>query len=225
VAPPLDRHARSPRRVPLRRPGKTGGKRDENRKQKTAALCGAALRLFLERGVESVTIDEIVGDAGVSKGSFYRYFDDKTDLVDAILEPVVNRLRSAFGAFQLQLASAGVGPALNGLYGSIAASLAMTFVEHPDVVRLYLQESRGPDVGARSPIRQLADEVMDMTVTATEVAIDHGFLRPFDPRVTASAVVGGIERLLFESLSGHDMGDPAAVTESVISLVLDGHRK
>ena len=63
-----------PLHVPETRPGQAGGKRDQNRRARTQGLCDAAEKLFLARGIESVSIDDITKEAGVAKGSFYRYF-------------------------------------------------------------------------------------------------------------------------------------------------------
>src|SRR5512137_509193 len=83
-------------RIPVARPGPEGGKRDQNRRARTSDLLEAAQDLFLARGVESVTIDEITRHAGCAKGNFYRYFDDKGDLVGALLEPARERVLCAF---------------------------------------------------------------------------------------------------------------------------------
>jgi len=45
------------------------------------ALISAAFRLFLERGFEQTTIDDIVSLAGVGRRSFFRYFPSKEDVV------------------------------------------------------------------------------------------------------------------------------------------------
>ncbi|WLW58292.1 TetR family transcriptional regulator [Streptomyces sp. YU58] len=45
------------------------------------ALVAAAFRLFLERGYEQTTVDDIVGLAGVGRRSFFRYFPSKEDVV------------------------------------------------------------------------------------------------------------------------------------------------
>lgn len=45
------------------------------------ALVSAAFQLFLERGYEQTTIDEIVALAGVGRRSFFRYFPSKEDVV------------------------------------------------------------------------------------------------------------------------------------------------
>src|SRR5260221_8683616 len=93
----------SPRTKPLERPGPEGGKRAENRKQRISALETAALRLFLQYGVEAVTIDQIVDGAQTAKGSFYRYYRDKEDLVEAIMAPISNEVREIFDRCEASL--------------------------------------------------------------------------------------------------------------------------
>ncbi len=45
------------------------------------AIVDAAAALFMKKGVSSVTISDIVKQAGVAKGTFYIYFESKDDLV------------------------------------------------------------------------------------------------------------------------------------------------
>ncbi len=52
-------------------------KRSERSERTRAALIAAGRRLFCERPVDAVAIDDIVQAAEVSKGSFYNHFDDR----------------------------------------------------------------------------------------------------------------------------------------------------
>jgi AcrR family transcriptional regulator len=49
-------------------------------------VVAAAERLFRERGVEAVRMDDIAAAAGVGKGTLYRGFGDKSALVAAVLD-------------------------------------------------------------------------------------------------------------------------------------------
>ncbi len=51
--------------------------------QMPAQLAAAAFELFSERGFEAVTIDDIAGHAGVTKGSFYSHYRSKQEIVHA----------------------------------------------------------------------------------------------------------------------------------------------
>ena len=52
------------------------------------AMIAAGLRLFSERAVDAVSIDEIVQTAEVAKGSFYNHFADREALVRAISKEI-----------------------------------------------------------------------------------------------------------------------------------------
>src|SRR5690606_18074205 len=124
----------APRKIPEQRPGKVGGKRDANRKQRAEALSNAGLSLFLERGIEDVTIDEIAERAGTAKGNFYRYFDGKPELVAALLEPVAERLRDALERCGKALEDARAEQEVYAAYTALATQLAMVTLEHRDEV-------------------------------------------------------------------------------------------
>src|SRR5690349_17863614 len=47
---------------------------------KRAAIMEAAEKLFRNRRIHEITLDEVAQKAGVGKGTIYRYFPDKDDL-------------------------------------------------------------------------------------------------------------------------------------------------
>ncbi len=54
-----------------------------------------AEKMFAEVGIRSVSIDDICKRLGISKKTFYVYFEQKADLVDAVLEAHDNEKRVA----------------------------------------------------------------------------------------------------------------------------------
>jgi AcrR family transcriptional regulator len=207
---------------PGARPGVPGGKRDTNRKERALALQRAGLRLFLEHGVEAVTIDDIVGETGVAKGSFYRYFPDKTALVEAIVAPLRETFMAALDATEESVAAARDDVALTRAYEGLALGLVPVALLFPDGIRLYLQESRAPGVGARAPLRALSEAIEVRAVRLTEAAVAHGLLRVDDPRVSAFAVVGAIEHLVLAVIQGRLDLPPQRIVTTLINLVIEG---
>lgn len=59
---------------------------------RSAELLDCAQRLFFERGYDNTTVNDIIREAGVSKGAFYHYFESK----DALLEALGVRLANDF---------------------------------------------------------------------------------------------------------------------------------
>lgn len=52
-------------------------------------LLDAAERLFITKGFQITTIDDIRAELGVAKGTFYHYFKSKDDILDAIIGRIV----------------------------------------------------------------------------------------------------------------------------------------
>lgn len=59
------------------------------------AILDAAVRELGEHGYEGTSLNRILLAAGLSKGAFYYYFDDKADLAAAVLERELARWRIA----------------------------------------------------------------------------------------------------------------------------------
>ena len=74
-------------------------KRDPNVKRRQ--IFDAALQVFAERGFYNVTMDEIAQASQVAKGTLYRYFSSKEDLLEQLLRAtsreLVVRFSEAFG--------------------------------------------------------------------------------------------------------------------------------
>ena len=61
------------------------GKREQQKQEKKQSLLTAARELFIENGVAKTSIDQIASRAQVAKGTFYLYFRDKEDLLQALI--------------------------------------------------------------------------------------------------------------------------------------------
>lgn len=217
---------RRPRRAgPVERPGAFGGKRDLNRRKRVEDLIHAGLSLFLERGIEAVTIDEVAREAGMAKGNFYRYFRDKADLVEAVIEPVASTTRDAVQECDAQLREANGRDEAVAAYGQLGNRLAGALALYPDAMCLYLQERRAPATTARQAISDLATELDDRAMALSQVAADREFVSISDPRVSALAVLGAVEALALASVRNQVQMDPVETTRSLISIVLEGLRK
>lgn len=59
---------------------KTDGKAAQNKLKKRTSLMDAAFTLFTEEGFQNTTISQIANKAGIGKGTFYFYFEDKYDI-------------------------------------------------------------------------------------------------------------------------------------------------
>jgi AcrR family transcriptional regulator len=74
------------------------GLRQRKRQQTRERLTRAAMALFLERGFEATTLDNIAAAADISRRSFFHYFASKEDVVFAWHEEITAALIEAVAA-------------------------------------------------------------------------------------------------------------------------------
>jgi AcrR family transcriptional regulator len=213
-----------PEQLPRSRPGAPGGRRDENRRDKVQRLCDSALRLFLEHGIEETRVEDITAAAGVAKGSFYRYFTDKLQLCEVLLMPLASATQGALERCGHAIEAASAEAPLTAAYTSLGLELGQLVLTHAPAIRLFLQERRSPATGARAPVARLARLIEERAETLSARARARGLLRAFPARVSALAVVGATEQLLYAFLTGQDLGDPAQLPTLVTSLMMEGLR-
>ena len=61
-------------------------KKGEKRKQE---LLKIAYNMFLSRGYENTSVDEIIAGAQIAKGTFYYYFPSKEQLLEAVIDMMI----------------------------------------------------------------------------------------------------------------------------------------
>lgn len=192
----------------------------ERRDRRKAELEEAALALFLEHGLEGVTIEQIAARAGQAKGGFYRHFPHRDALLEATYGPLEKQLREVFG----ELRRALLDPArpARPAYEVFGARLAEVLLADAAAARLYLQERRGPAVGLRRPIARIAALIEREAVRGARLAQRRGVLAPVSPEVAGRAVVGAVEELLHAWFRGGLRADVLAVTTDLTRIVLGG---
>jgi AcrR family transcriptional regulator len=142
----------------------------EKRARTRAELVAAANSLFAKQAVESVTVDDVVREARVAKGTFYVHFDGLDALTGAVAEELVQYFDEILQAGRLSLAD----PALRIAFGcssfidkalvdprwaSLVARMAAAAPKGGELLRSRLFEdlqqfSKGlPDDGVRAELK------------------------------------------------------------------------
>ena len=166
-----------------------------------ARILDAAERLFAERGVGTVTMDEIAAEAGVGKGTLFRRFGDRAGLALALLEESERELQG-----QVLRGPPPLGPGAppaERLLAFLDALLGM-LEEHTDLV--ICSETASPGARYRSGLH---------AAWRTHVAVLLREARPeADADVLAEAVLASLAGELYAHLRGGG-ADPERIRAAV----------
>ena len=116
----------------------------EKRAKTRAQLISAATSLFAKRAVESVTVDDIVNEARVAKGTFYVHFDDLNALTVAVADELVRTFDELLQPQRLSMPDPlmRIAFACNGFFekAAVVARMAWSFPTVGRVARSRLLE-------------------------------------------------------------------------------------
>ena len=192
-----------------------GLSRLERRKAETRReIIDAAFTCFAEQGYHATGIADIATRLGIGHGTFYRYFENKRDIVEHVIEETIEKIVAALGA-------ENAPEAVDTLDGyreqteRIGAALAGIFSEDPRVPLLLLSAA-GIDDAMREKMLDLFASTAPLTAAYLEHGVRLGYLRSdLDIDGTAHAINGMI---LGSVLAG--LRDPAPERQARLSAAI-----
>ena len=153
----------------------------QERKQQ---LLDQAAELFAERGYAETRVIDIVRAAGVAKGLFYWYFENK----EAVFEELVQQTRLTMRQQQQQAIDPTANPLLRIRQGTESSIRFMG--QHRRLYSLTDLESMGPKLTRL--LRAGSDVHARDTAQHVEAGIAQGMIRDDDPLMLAWGVVGTV---------------------------------
>lgn len=145
------------------------------------AILQAGLDLFLERGVEGASIEQIARRAGVGKPTVYRRWSNKEELISAAMETLVadesGGASTAASASPYEVVEAAIeraaATAASPRYRALVARVFGSAVSHPDLMATYWRRYIAPRRRQAAALLERARELGTVAADADlEVAID-----------------------------------------------------
>ena len=147
-------------------------------------LLDCAAELFAERGFADTRVIDIVASAGVAKGLFYWYFDNK----DAVFAELITSTRQKLRLAQRQAIDRSLDPLTQLRQGTEASVRFMAGHAH-----LYaLLQVDGPDQRIDEMLREGTQVHATDTAILIERGIAAGLVRDDDPMLLAYGVIGSV---------------------------------
>jgi AcrR family transcriptional regulator len=162
------------------------GSRKEQAERRREQLLETALELFVERGIENVSIADLAVHAGVAHGLIYHYFTSKDELVAA----VVRHASPSTDVHEIVEQMRGL-PVTDGLR-ILATRFCAILEARGDVVRFLLRESLSPRSELPAGLMLMQEELLVVLSAYLDEQIEAGTLRPHDPRTPFRMLISSI---------------------------------
>jgi AcrR family transcriptional regulator len=187
-------------------------RREETRQR----IADAALPIFARSGYDRATVDEIVREAGYSKGAFYVHFESKEDLFWRMLEERIARHQEAFrGALdETRSVQVNIERLLTAIFAifrkdAMWSALFIEFVAHA---------ARNEKV--RERLAAMYQNWREFTVDALTLGRDVGRVRKdLDVEFAATVMVALIEGMIMQARLAPAAVRPEEAIEPLASLL------
>jgi AcrR family transcriptional regulator len=174
-------------------------KADDRQRQ----ILACAKRVFADRGFHAANISHICAEAGIGRGTLYQYFENKKAVFTAIIRQVLARVQALVGAPRDPFPPPEKLRRVHVLRWS-AAELRRLFeavFEDEPTLRILLREAVGLDVDVEKLLGEIDDTLIGLVAADLHASQEAGYVRAdLDPRLTATLMVGGVEKLALSAL-------------------------
>lgn len=194
-------------------------KKPLSKEERRAEILAAARKVFAKRGYHQATVDDIVAEAGVARGTFYLYFDDKRGVLGELIERFSARINVAIMRIVTDDPTRSVDEqVLENIRGILVIALkerAMTKILFTDAV--------GVDPDFDRKLRVLYDELVQLLTESLADGQARGIVRDGEPRVMSYMLVGALKELLYQVVTLGIAEESADVlSEQMFAFMRDG---
>lgn len=185
----------------------------------TAFVC------FAEKGYHATGIADIAADLGIGHGTFYRYFSNKRDIIDHVIDDLAARIVEALGTDNAPDAASTLDEYRQQIE-RIGDALTGILLADRRVAQLLLFHAPGIDDELTRRLYGLLDTADALTAGYLDHGVELGYLRAdLDTRNTARAVTGMLLAGVVHGLRDPDEQAIAELNEAIRRLLIDGVAK
>jgi len=190
-----------------------------SKEERQEQIINAAIACFSRKGYHLTTMDDIVAESGLSKGSLYWHFKNKKDVLISAMKWYFDQLAGSLLPMIDGVPS--VVQQLDMLFGVFNQVLAS---DEP-ILRVFIDfyaQSRH-DIEFEQVLRDLMYPYIDVIGEHIQRGVDRGELKPIDARQLAVAMMATYDGLfLYAMMLGHVDFDWQAVGRQFARVIMAG---
>jgi AcrR family transcriptional regulator len=164
--------------------------KSERRQQILEKACD----VFAKRGYHAAKIDDIVAAAGVARGTFYLYFEDKRAIFEEIIDRTFARLGMAIMRVDTDHPSRTVADQIEENIRRIVHAL----LEDPATTKILLSDAVGLDPAFDRKLISFYEEVGKLLESSLVDGQQRGIVCEGDARMFAILTLGALKEIMYQ---------------------------
>jgi AcrR family transcriptional regulator len=164
--------------------------RQAERRQK---ILHHARDVFARRGYHAAKIEEIVAAAGIARGTFYLYFEDKR----AVFDEIVDRAFTRIGMAIVRVDPKDPGRSVADQVHENIRRIVGTLLEDRATTKILLTDAVGIDPAFDRKLHSFYDVVERLLVESLREGQELGIVAPGDTRMFAHLMLGALKEILY----------------------------
>lgn len=185
------------------------------RSARRAQVLRHAKRIFARKGYHRTNVADIIHRAGIARGTFYLYFQNKKDLFEELLNQVVTELQTRI----LRLRPGEPDP-VDQLRQNLRRVVSYCLTER-ELTDILLNHSTGFDRDLDSKILNFYDRIAGLIQRSLDLGVQMRLVREGDTRAIAYCILGAIKEVV-GLLSRGQLTETDALVEQILAFGLRG---
>jgi len=161
------------------------------REERRATLLVVARRIFSNKGYHATSIDDLIEEAGVARGTFYLYFESKRAIFDELLDGLFLTLAAQVRRIDV---SEGAAPPAEQMNATVE-QVFQTLIDNREIARLLLREAIGIDADFDRKLADFYGRIETLIMSAVSTGMQLGLVRPCDPKIVARCILGLVKEV------------------------------
>lgn len=175
--------------------------------------------VFAKHGYHAAKIDDIVAAAGVARGTFYLYFEDKRAIFEEIVDLTFGRLGQSIMRVDTENPNRTVPEQIKDNIRAIVHTL----LEDPATTKILLSDAVGLDPAFDKKLISFYEETTRMLESSLEDGQERGLVAPGDTRMFAIMTLGAMKEILYQvTMRGLDYPEDRIV-EQIYGFLCSGY--
>jgi AcrR family transcriptional regulator len=182
-------------------------------------ILSAARGLFAKRGYHQTTIDDIVAQAGVARGTFYLYFEDKR----AVFSDLIDRFAAQLAMAIERISTDEPARPVAGQVRENIRRIVATCLSERAMTKILITDAIGVDPSFDRKLANFYDSMVGLLTESLRDGQMLGIVGDGEPRVLAYLTLGALKELLYQAVTlGLAEESAEVLTQQIFAYLCEG---